>query len=351
MGKEELFSLYQRIIQYIPFGYRPPPLRITYQITSKCNLKCKMCPGMDGSKDDLSLEKVKEVINKIKEVFAYYPFHPSIGIQGGEPLLREDALDIIDSVTKSGLNCALITNGTLLNKEIARRLCANRLYSISFSLDGLKDYNDYMRGEGTFKKTVEAIKQFCDMDSSNQVLKNINTVVSVKNIATIDRFIAIFRGYNVTHTLMPIIKYKSCGSPEMEGLEIGSERFFYEKLKELVNKNSGYEKKIYTRYLDKTYTRVGVVDASVNKCSAIHWRCNIYPDGYAQVCSKMPKMDLMSNSLMNIFNHSNIRAQRKKTCKESIVDKFCNECDRLHGCKALRLDRLLKNRFISGKHI
>ncbi|MDD4358461.1 MAG: radical SAM protein [Candidatus Pacebacteria bacterium] len=46
----------------------------------------------------------------------------TIGLTGGEPFLREDFFEIVDKISKSGLEIIVTTNGTLLNKSILEKL-------------------------------------------------------------------------------------------------------------------------------------------------------------------------------------------------------------------------------------
>ena len=48
----------------------------------------------------------------------------------------------------------LLSNGTLITRETARKLL---VHEVQLSLDGMKEGHESIRGEGTFKKTLQAI--------------------------------------------------------------------------------------------------------------------------------------------------------------------------------------------------
>jgi MoaA/NifB/PqqE/SkfB family radical SAM enzyme len=79
-------------------------------------------------------------------------------LTGGEPLLRRDIFHILEYCKKKGIAVDLITNGTLIDKHIAKKLkkVVNRIY---VSLDGPNsEINDAIRGKGSFHKTLKGIK-------------------------------------------------------------------------------------------------------------------------------------------------------------------------------------------------
>jgi radical SAM protein with 4Fe4S-binding SPASM domain len=82
-----------------------------------------------------------------------------LSVVGGEPLLRNDLLDILRYAHKSGFVVALGTNGILIDSVIAEEL-SNVTDSVLVSLDSaIPEIHDRIRGlEGAFQKAVEGIK-------------------------------------------------------------------------------------------------------------------------------------------------------------------------------------------------
>jgi len=150
---EELLGFYSsRLISYPLI----PPEHVYFALTNRCSLKCLMCDipkTPSGIEDELSTSKIKEIILQIKDLGVKH-----LVFSGGEPLLREDLLDILEfSVSNDIKNVALITNGVLLDDCIVQKLIKIQLCHITISLDGLKKTNDEIRGKGVFEKTVANI--------------------------------------------------------------------------------------------------------------------------------------------------------------------------------------------------
>jgi MoaA/NifB/PqqE/SkfB family radical SAM enzyme len=73
-------------------SYKPKPSNVLFNITFRCNLKCKHCDiWKDKSGKELSTEEIKEIIDKLKNWLEYFRLHFS----GGEPLVRKDIFEII----------------------------------------------------------------------------------------------------------------------------------------------------------------------------------------------------------------------------------------------------------------
>jgi len=138
------------------------PTRVSINITRKCNLKCKHCLSDSGKKDEDELKTVEilDLIDQLKK-----NGKPTLAIGGGEPLLRRDLFKIIKYARKNEVPVSIITNGLLVNKEIAQKLELLNLEYIAVSIDGLEKTHDAMRGKGNFKKTLKNIKilrKFCN---------------------------------------------------------------------------------------------------------------------------------------------------------------------------------------------
>jgi len=65
---------------------------------------------------------------------------------GGEPFMRKDILDIAKFAKDSGMEVSFISNGALINADIARRIVELGVDSICFSLDGCRDVHNNVRG-------------------------------------------------------------------------------------------------------------------------------------------------------------------------------------------------------------
>ena len=129
-----------------------------YSITQKCNLKCKHCYSQStdqASPDELSTEEAFRVIDDLSRW--------GIGlliIDGGEPLCREDLLDVVKYASRKGIRITIGSNGTLIDEPMARRMQEAGVMAIAISVDGADARtHDAFRGvAGAFEQTLGGIK-------------------------------------------------------------------------------------------------------------------------------------------------------------------------------------------------
>lgn len=131
------------------------PTRVSINITHRCNLRCKHCLNNSG-KSGLNELKTSEIFNLIDQLSING--RPVLAIGGGEPLIREDLFKIVEYAKEKSVPVSIITNGLLLNEEIAKKLDKLNLTALTVSVDGLSKNNDSIRGSGNFKKIIKNVK-------------------------------------------------------------------------------------------------------------------------------------------------------------------------------------------------
>jgi MoaA/NifB/PqqE/SkfB family radical SAM enzyme len=160
-GKIKSYSVFSTNILLSAFGGLKHPYKLTFAITSKCNLKCKTCNIWQRKpENELSLEE----IDRFFTVNNYFNW---IDLTGGEIFLRKDLPDITRSIKKNVKNLVMLhypTNGFLPDRivEITEEIVSldfNNLV-ISVSLDGNKEIHNYIRGnENAFERCIETYKR------------------------------------------------------------------------------------------------------------------------------------------------------------------------------------------------
>lgn len=130
---------------------------VSLEITRKCNLRCKHCYSNSGIKreNELTFEEIKELIDDLAATGVL-----NITLTGGEPLLHPDIFDILQYIRSKPLSCIILTNGTLITKEVVTCLKNMGVLGVAISIDGATaETNDSFRGvPKSFERAVHAIK-------------------------------------------------------------------------------------------------------------------------------------------------------------------------------------------------
>lgn len=126
----------------------------------ECNLNCELCYNKHHFRpeDQLSLHTMDSVVEQGKDVGAY-----RVTIIGGEPLLRWKEICSLAEKNRDVL-FTVLTNGTLLTREIAQTFAGLGNVEFCFSIDGFEETNDEWRGDGTFAQVIRAMEYYRDAD-------------------------------------------------------------------------------------------------------------------------------------------------------------------------------------------
>jgi radical SAM protein with 4Fe4S-binding SPASM domain len=111
------------------------PTHVDLDLTNACNLACSHCHAASGKPlpDELSTREICKVLDDLYELGVL-----SVTIAGGEPFLRPDINTILEHVCQlPGQQVVVVTNGTLLNKQMVDRLARScPSLKVNVSLDG-----------------------------------------------------------------------------------------------------------------------------------------------------------------------------------------------------------------------
>ncbi len=128
-----------------------PPFFFVMSPTMRCNLRCEGCYAGRYEKEELSFELMDRIMMEAKEIGIHF-----ITISGGEPFLRKD--DLLKLFAKhSDMYFQVYTNGTLIDKGLAKKLAEVGNVACALSLEGFENETDLRRGKGIFRRVSEAM--------------------------------------------------------------------------------------------------------------------------------------------------------------------------------------------------
>lgn len=156
-----------RIREYITTKHTKSPVTVELDLTNRCNNKCPKCTGRRINDDDMDISDAKFIIDKLK----------SFGVRGvtltggGEPLLHEYIIEVIEYISNNGLDVGLITSGQSLHMDYnyLDNLIKN-LSWIRISLDaGSPEHYKDTHGldKERFDRVIDFIHKICDIKGKN----------------------------------------------------------------------------------------------------------------------------------------------------------------------------------------
>ncbi|MBE6828248.1 MAG: radical SAM protein [Ruminococcaceae bacterium] len=177
------------------------PFIILFDPTSACNLKCKGCWAAEyGHRQSLSNEEMQSIVSQGKEMGTHFYM-----LTGGEPLIRKD--DIIE-LARNNRDCAFViyTNATLIDRKFCEDMNEVGNIGLALSLEGTEESNDWRRGEGAYKTTVEKMKLLHE----NKCLFGVSVCYTRRNVDAVtadsfmDEIIAKGAKYALYFNYMPV---------------------------------------------------------------------------------------------------------------------------------------------------
>ena len=147
--------------------------RVQYEVNLVCNLECLHCYCSSSPRAPVGHPTafVLDVIRQAADLGVIY-----FDITGGEPLVRKDILQLVESVRDRGMIPSLFTNCTLVTPKVARALRDAGVSSVQTSLDArTPELHDEFRGKrGAFDRAVRGIRALKSVDIPIRVSVSLN---------------------------------------------------------------------------------------------------------------------------------------------------------------------------------
>ncbi len=188
------------------FSHHDRPL-VVWNVTYRCNLECAHCyidAEERSSRDELTTAEAQRMIDDLAEMRV-----PVLLFSGGEPLTRNDTLDLARYATDRNLRSVLSTNGTLIDREMAQRIKASGVQYVGVSIDGLGPTHDRFRcRRGAFRAAVDGIRNCIAVGLKSGIRFTLNAL----NYADLPAVLDLVEELNVPRFCMYHLVYSGRGS-------------------------------------------------------------------------------------------------------------------------------------------
>lgn len=280
------------------------PIKVTQYITTRCNLNCVYCGRNNLPGKELTTEEVKYYIKEFKRLGTLF-----WSFNGGEALIRNDLGELISYVKSLGMKCNLTTNGLLVKNRIE---WLKDLDLVTISIDGHKEIQDKIRGNGIFEKNVEAL----EILAKNKIKTVVFSVITNENIDRLNEVLELAESYGHYWDVQPVITHKGDKGQGAKNFQFDNDKFI--KAIDWIIKKKKEGSKIFSalNYL-KDMKKFPFCEANKN-CWAGRAFCAIGQDGSLYPCAEFIGTEIHKTRVLK----GDI-----KTAFSSIADmKNCKEC-------------------------
>jgi len=188
-----------RLLRTYLGGY---PLWLAWQVTYRCNFRCGFCQywkDPQGKLPEQTLEQFEYGARQLARAGSMF-----ISLAGGEPLLRDDIVDIARIINRWHLGF-ITTNGYLMTPELANDLYEAGLWGVSVSIDYVDPAkHDKRRGvKGAFERAVKALEYLARTKRKAWQRVNLMTVLMHDNVDEIEELIKLAGEFNAYFMVQP----------------------------------------------------------------------------------------------------------------------------------------------------
>lgn len=288
----------------------------TFELTYRCNEKCRHCYVAASDKTELTTEKVLSVLDELADYNVL-----NIVFTGGELFTRKDIWDILEYAYKKRFVIDIFTNGSLLTADDVLRLKAIWPRSVHFSVYSHipQKHDAITQIKGSFEKTIRTLKR-CKLIG---IPVNIKTPIFNETIDDVEGITELAHSLGATIELGDNITPKKNGDTAPLSMKIIDEKSAQDvrrTIHSLISSETG-------EFLERDKSRI---------CGAGDRAVSINPYGEVFPCNLLQLKigDLTKQSVKDIWEHSeqlnwwrenNLRV-RKKGCEECEYAERCIFC-------------------------
>jgi selenobiotic family peptide radical SAM maturase len=129
---------------------------LQWHITQACDLHCKHCYDR-SDRSALTLEQALTIIDDLDIFCRERHVKGRVSFTGGNPLLHPEFLSIYKAAADRGFTLSVLGNPS--TREQVEALCSIQQPDFfQLSLEGLPEYNDFIRGEGHFERSMRFLE-------------------------------------------------------------------------------------------------------------------------------------------------------------------------------------------------
>lgn len=302
------------------------PRAAYFNVTSRCNLHCPTCYYNAGRQSSTEAESSTEeaffIIDRLVEGGV-----KGLIISGGEPLIRQDIVQILAHARTRCEKVVLVTNGTLISSPELAESISQTVDSVQVSIDGPNHaIHDAIRGRGTFERAIQAVRHLREAGVQNLRIVPTITRLNVESLPTM-LALALELGVELDMSVFIPIGRGSCNSEQLAICADDLVRLFYKTIEEL--RKAGYPTKQLGCFDNRRTLGVRTSCGAGQKLVSVDAKGDVYPC-HALHLPELKLGNLLQTPLAELWAQSsvvglfrNADVDNKEGCQNCDVRYFC----------------------------
>lgn len=299
---------------------------LQWHLSENCNLKCLHCYQENHKPIQLDFDKLVIIYKQFKELLNKKKMKGHINITGGEPLCNSYLFKLLDLIKEDSdlISFSILTNGTLINEKIAKKIKSYNPLYVQVSLEGGKKTNDYIRGKGTYKKIAEGIVNL----RKENIFTSISFTATSLNYKEFPKVVRYARRYDVNNVWSD--RFIPLGDSD-KSLALNYEQT--REYLEIMNKERNKLKKVKNNNTTISMYRAlqfQMTNDFAYGCTAGDTLLTVMENGDLVPCRRMPIIvgNLFDRSMYDLYTNSDIL----KTLREKKIPDECINCEHSEVC-------------------
>lgn len=295
-------------------------------VTLSCNLKCPHCIRAFSRNNPTISIKYDELEDFFKDIKKNIQ-NPQIIITGGEPTLHKDFLKIVNLVIRTFGKAYICSNG-IINNSILTKLCNMQNLEIQISLDGSESIHDSIRGDGSFKLSLNTINKLLKC----KIPVKVSSTVNKKNKDSLLELAAILRNLDID--LWQIEMEQTFSDEEFKNrISIEDWNTFVNEILHVAGNKVSIKKLFDFNLYEKMELKYGksFLSKSLKNCGFCSSKFYVYPDFSIRGCTCMEDFILGNWKTDGIY-----QILKKMACNKKMIDvqedSICFNCRWKYFC-------------------
>jgi radical SAM protein with 4Fe4S-binding SPASM domain len=290
------------------------PWFATIELGLQCNLTCTHCYNFDRRnpipeklKISMPTSRILILIDELKEAGSLM-----IAFSGGEALMHPHIFDFIKRARENHLLVKIKSNGTLVNKHLAKKLYEYGVSDFDISVYGANSIeHDWLTNKsGSFEKTIQGIRNL----KNNKIPTVMNFIIHQKNYQSISEMIKLANDLECTFTFSSEMTKRYDNTSPQDEVGITKDQF-----SEILKSENG-------DYFNSTNEEENLQCECARTVCAINHQGDVFPCIGAPIISG----NILNDSFLNIWKNSKEFEKIRGIERDSFTE--CSKCNLIKFC-------------------